>query len=200
MKKICIIGTMAAVCGIAHATTITPASMPTMVYTSGYEWGISKSTLGNATSLSSFSITINTTVGNTTTASSLYIDLIGANPVQANGFTSTSGNSENGTDFWASKTGFQIRLGAPNYGVNASNPQDNIDYTITFLAGSTALNDLNYDLATYGGFNIAFDPNCSYTTRSLSFTYSVPDTATTAVLLGMSILGLMVLRRKLAPQ
>jgi hypothetical protein len=202
MKKICITGIMAAICGIVHAASISPTSIPTMVYTSGYEWGISKSTLGNVSSLSSFSITINTTVGTSTTSSSLYIDLIGATAVAANGFTATGGNSESGSDFWQTSpnnTAFQIQLGAPNYGVDASNPQDNLNYTtITFAVGSTALNDLNYDLANYGGFNIAFDPNCTYTTSSLRFNYSVPDTAATAVLLGMSFLGLMVFRRKFA--
>jgi len=169
-----------------------------MNYDRGYEWGISKAALGGATSLSSFSITIKTTVGTSTTGSSLYIDLIGANPVA--GFTSTSGNSENGLDFWASKTGYQDQLGAPKYGSSyGSSAWDNKYYTtITFAVGSKALADLNYDLATYGGFNIAFDPNCTYTTSSLKFNYTVPDTTTTAVLLGMSFLGLMVFRRKLA--
>ena len=206
MKKTCIIGIIAALCSVAHASTITNSSVPSMSYASGYEWGITKAMLGNASSLSSFSFTINTTVGNTTPSCQLYIDLIGATPV--NGFTTKSSpaNSESGSDYWAALyTGVNYyQLGTPTYGYSATGAQDGKDYTtITFAAGSTALNDLNYDLATYGGFNIAFDPNCTYTTSYMKFNYtvsSVPDAAMTVLLLGASLLGLEVFRRKFAPE
>jgi len=76
-------------------------------------------------------------------------------------------------------------------------------YNITGTLTGTALADLNYDLAHNGGFNIGFDPNCTYysnvTTMSFTYTKSVPDTAVTVLLLGASLLGLEIFRRKFAP-
>jgi hypothetical protein len=78
---------------------------------------------------------------------------------------------------------------------------------LTYSLSAAQLISLNAYLAA-GGLSIGIDPDCTYTVGGLSFTYTtgsggiphtpVPDLATTAYLLGASLLGLEVLRRKFA--
>ncbi len=67
-----------------------------------------------------------------------------------------------------------------------------------------ALSDLTTDLAN-GFIDIGLDPNCTYSIGSITLNYTitqsntpVPDQAMTVSLLGMSFLGLLAFRRKLA--
>ncbi len=199
-----IIGILAALCGSAQATTITASSIPQMSYQYGYEWGIN---LGSGVQLTSASITLNATVANTTLGY-LYVSLLDTTPVS--GITSTSGNSESGTDFWSTKVTGNNSAGKPKYVSIAT-----LDYgtgwgsgnkdgkTVTINITGNALTDLNSYLSTSPtGFNIGFDPDCIYTFSSLCFTYTtrsvVPDTASTVLLLGVGLLGLEIFRRKFA--
>ncbi len=204
MKKTCIIGLLAAICGITHATTITPTSIPVMTYDKGYEWGIN---LGSGVQLASAWITLDATVANTTDGY-LFISLLDTAPVS--GITSTTGNTETGTDFWSSKVTGNNSAGKPKYVSLASlkygtswGSSDNDGKTVTIPISGAALADLNSYLSTTPeGFNIGFDPDCQYTFTSLCFNYttvSVPDTAMTVLLLGASLVGLEMFRRKFVP-
>ena len=206
MKKTCIIGLLAGICGIAQANTITASSIPVMTYDKGYEWGIN---LGSGVQLASASITLKATVANTTKGY-LFVSLLDTAPVS--GITSTTGNTEHNpaTDFWASKITGNNSAGKPKYvsvatldygtGWNSLN-QDGKLVTINIIGD--ALKDLNSYLSTTPeGFNIGFDPDCQYTFTKLCFNYttvSVPDTAMTLLLLGASLVGLEMFRRKFVP-
>lgn len=66
--------------------------------------------------------------------------------------------------------------------------------------------ELNNDLNALLGFDIGIDPDCIYDVGSIVLKYDItapktvpaPDVTTTAGLLGMSLMGLLFLRRKLA--
>ncbi len=102
---------------------------------------------------------------------------------------------------------------------NATQIGDKLFYTTWTFWGRTYYNTItapqtwSYALdpsdLNNGIFDIGIDPDCIYNVGSISFSYttvqtphppSVPDTATTAGLLGASLLGLLALRRKLAVQ
>jgi hypothetical protein len=69
---------------------------------------------------------------------------------------------------------------------------------------STALADLLSDIKTFGSFDLGIDPNCTYNVGTITLTFtttkkniSTPDQSMTVVLLGLSFVGLLALRRKL---
>jgi hypothetical protein len=249
MKKICIIGLLAGICGlanVANATTIaTPITInaplndlpnetlggvkntPYMEYNNAYEWGIS---LGSGVQLASATITVNATLYNESSGT-LFVSLLDSTPVS--GISWVSGNTLSSSDYWGTPaTGSAANqyftyhngtkhtagywsvnnnsLGKPEYvslGGLSYPTDDGISETIPLTTAELA--DLNSYLAstspnTGGGFNIGFDPNCTYALTGLSFSYttvpvSVPDTAMTVLLLGASLVGLEMFRRKFVP-
>jgi hypothetical protein len=194
MRKTCIVAILAGICGIVQATTITaplgslpnesfgsPVSgnAPYMEIGNGYEWGITKASLGGAANLTSFSITVTATLYNESSGN-LDFYLINSAPIsgfqQVTQSTVTSG----------------VLLVAEPYSEYTTT-------TNTFALSSSELNSLNLDIENNGGFDLGFNPNCTYAISSVRITYNTPDTAATVLLLGASLLGLEVFRRKFVP-
>ena len=125
----------------------------------------------------------------------VYYDLINGK----NGTTTLSTGGEYSYDWFTTATSYSgslDQIGSQSF--------TQLNYKIIGVTtpnfSNKALGDLTTDLA--GGFvDIGLDPNCTYNIGSITLTYtvgskSVPDTAMTAGLLGMSFLGMMVFRRK----
>lgn len=206
MTKICIIGIMAAICGIAQATTITP-TVSGQDYSSlvpsgggqshafeignGYEWGIN---LASGVQLASVTVTVNTKLINDPSGSTLYIGLIDAAPVTG---VQETGTSLSGDAYLTGLTGFVF-----DQGTFFNNNQTQNAYLYITGANLSSLNSYLAAHSTSEGFDIGFEPNCTYIVNSMSITYttkSVPDAATTVLLLGASLLGLEIFRRKFVP-
>jgi hypothetical protein len=197
-----IIGILAALCGIAQATpTVSGQNYASLVpayggYSDafeigyGYKWGIN---LANGVQLASAVVTVNTTLVNDPSGSYLYIGLIDAAPVTGVQQTSTA---YTGDGYLTHLTGF-----VTDQGTFFNNNQNQ---TVQFSITGSYLTTLNSYLAAHStaeGFNIGFEPNCTYIVSSMSITYStrsVPDTAATVLLLGAGLLGLEIFRRKFA--
>lgn len=210
MKKTCIIGLLAGICGLANVVSATTIITPTVSgqdysslvpanagyshafeYGHYYEWGIN---LANGTQLTAATVTVNATLYNTTTGT-LFVSLLDQTAVTGITQTSYSGETKGGPDYFANKTGF---VDDTSKSFTKGQPT-----TMTFTLTADDLTNLNAYLAgqtaTYEGFDIGFDPHCTYAVSSLSITYSTPDAATTVLLLGASLMGLEVFRRKFVP-
>ena len=215
---------MAQATSFTYATyTAEPKSLEgtgALVGTYAYEWGISITPLSAGQKITSATLSFNgvvlTATGN---GNDIYASLLN---LSDSGVTRYTDNDAPG-DFFNSSTftgqsssssyyqthshhslpsGYYTSLGhSQTFSLNAS-PANWID-TLSGTVTSGELGALNAD-ALDGIFDIGIDPDCHYNIKSITFTYtistpvSVPDTATTASLLGMSFLGLMVFRRKLA--
>ena len=212
MKKLTIIAGLVTICGFAQATTINaPSTLVGANVLQGqdaYAWGISPvvPTGQQVTSATlTFSSVTLTASGNSAGNGYLYTDLLN---LSTTGVATYVDNDAPG-DYFAGLSQFT--------GANSSKLSSlgsafftsvgttlNLTYTLT----SAQLISLNAYLAA-GGLSIGIDPDCHYSVGGLSFTYTtgtggiphtpVPDMATTAYLLGASLLGLEVLRRKFAP-
>jgi hypothetical protein len=227
MKKLILIGLGIGVLNLAQATSYTyatytvnaPSSLGTLVGTYAYEWGVSITPLSAGQTITSAKLSFNgvvlTATGN---GDNIYASLLN---LSDSGVTQYTDNDVPG-DFFSSSTftgtsssssyyqthshhslpsGYYTSLGqSQQFSLNASPANWTID---PFTSGE--LGALNTD-ALDGNFDIGIDPDCHYNIQSITFTYtvstpvSVPDTATTAGLLGMSFLGLLAFRRKLALQ
>ena len=206
MRKLILIGITVGIANLALANSV---SLPTGSSISGnnaYLYKVTAADLGltSGESISDVSLNFNSILLTTYGQNTFHADLINA------GYSShTYSDSDNSSDYFttSSFTGSHPASLDPigertdlTHGVSKTWSWDNTDIT----GYSTFLTDLNYDLANYGAFDIGIDPDCNYNVGSITFTYtvstpvSVPDTATTAGLLGMSFLGLLVFRRKLA--
>jgi hypothetical protein len=215
MKKSCIIGLLAGLCGLANATTISGPTGGTYPLvgssvlngTYAYEWGNS---LGSGVQLASAEIDITGTLVHSGLANGtgyLYVDLLNSS---LTGVHRATDNDVLG-DYWATQNQFK--------GANSGNLKSlgslffsaaGATVTWSFIMNGTsnaaALAALNsYLTANNGVFDIGLDPDCIFTISKLCFTYttvtnhtSVPDTATTVLLLGTSLAGLELLRRKFA--
>ena len=212
----------------ATYTVNAPSSLGTLVGTYAYEWGVSITSLSAGQTITSATLSFNgvvlTATGN---GNNIYASLLNLND---SGVTQYTDNDAYGDYFSSTKfkgttasngdyknltgskppSGYYTSLGVSQTFYLNKPAQDWIDpLTGTFnpLTGVTTgeLAILNAD-ALDGNFDIGIDPDCHYNIGSITFTYtvatpvSVPDTATTAGLLGMSFLGLLAFRRKLALQ
>jgi hypothetical protein len=198
MKKICVVGLLAGICGLANATQINaPSSLVGANVLDGnnaYEWGIN---LGSgaqvATAQIDFTgITLNVS-GNSQGTGILYYDLLKSSHTGV--ATATDGDAPG--DYWAT-----VFSGA-NITSLGSQFFTKVGTTLTWsvILNASILN--SYLTANNGVFNIGIDPDCHFTVGGLDFQYttttkhnSTPDVAMTAFLLGASLLGLEVFRRK----
>ena len=181
-----------------------------------YEWGISiplsaGQTIYSATlSFNGIVLTSTGTGGNNIKASLLNLNNTGTitwtdNDASSDYFNTTKfkGASGDYKNAYGQKptSGYYTSLGTSQaFGLNKSPA----DWSVTFNTAQLAI--LNSDVLD-GIFDIGIDPDCHFNVGSIKFTYttistphppSVPDTAASAGLLGMSFLGLLVFRRKLA--
>ena len=215
MKKLTIIAGLITVCGLAQATTINAPS--TLVGTSvllggsAYAWGISPvvPTGQQVTSATLTFTSVTLTHGNSTGSCYLYTDLLNLSSSGVTTYSDPLSNNGLGSDYFASLAQFS---GANSSKLSSLGSQffASVGTTLTwsYVLTSAQLISLNAYLAN-GGLSIGIDPDCSYNVGGISFSYTtgsggiphtpVPDMATTAYLLGASLLGLQVLRRKFAP-
>jgi hypothetical protein len=130
----------------------------------------------------------------------VYYDLINGK----NGTITISTGGEYNYDWFTkngpSYTGSLDQIGSQSFS-QLNTPVNNLQSP---YFSTQALGDLTADLAN-GFVDIGLDPNCTYSIGSITLYYtvgskSVPDTAMTAGLLGMSFLGLLAFRRKLVLQ
>jgi hypothetical protein len=226
MKKILVIVFAIGMMNLAQANTISgPITITSSISGVGamdgnyaYEWGISiplsaGQTIASATlSFNGIVLTAAGTGGSNIKASLLNLNNAGTtawtdNDASSDYFNTTTfkGSSTSNGDYknkFGSKppTGYYTTLGtSQTFGLN----QPGANWSIVF--SSAQLSKLNTDDLD-GKFDIGIDPDCHFNVGSIKFTYtlstpvSVPDTAATAGLLGVGILSLLALRRKLAVQ
>jgi hypothetical protein len=207
MKKICLIGLLAGVCGLAQATSITN-NIGTLEGDDAYAWTIGVS--ATPSTITSASITFNNitlTAANSSGTGVLYVDLL-------NNITKTAGtvgyaDGDQAGDLF-SNTSKNPKYTNPflNKGVtslittNFAKVGTTLSWTFNLTAPELAILTTQY--LTDGYFAIGLDPDCHYTVGNIIFTYNTskpsgtptPDVATTALLFGVSLLGLEVLRRR----
>lgn len=212
MKKLSVIVGLVSVCVLAQATTINaPSSLVganILLGQDAYAWGISP-VVPTGQQVTSATLTFTgvtlTHSGNSAGNGYLYTDLLNLN---TSGVATYTDNDAPG-DYFAGLASFSgsnsSKLSSLGTAFFAS---VGTSLNLTYILTSAQLLSLNAYL-TAGGLSIGIDPDCTYTVGSLCFTYttgtgpgpkgSVPDTATTAFLLGAGLLGLEVFRRKFAP-
>ncbi|HZL78623.1 MAG TPA: VPDSG-CTERM sorting domain-containing protein [Candidatus Limnocylindrales bacterium] len=204
MKKLLWTVALVASCGLVHATPINaPSSLIGTSVLDGnkaYEWGISIAVKpGQQVASAQIDFTnIKLTAANSSGHGYLYTDLLKSGNTGVHTFTD---NDAAGDYFKTQFTAANITsLGTKNFA--------SVGTTLSwsYVLTGTQLAVLNTYLLANGVFDIGLDPDCHYTVGGLSFTYtlgptpktSVPDVATTAFLLGISLAGLELLRRKFA--
>jgi hypothetical protein len=206
MKKIFIIGLLLGTLNLVQATTISaPSGLLGSNILNGnnaYEWGIALP-LASGQQVNAFSVTYTgvtlTASGNSAGTGTLYTDLLNLNNT---GVTTLTDNDAAG-DYFTGTGANTANLAAAK--VSSLNTKSfasvgtTLTWTITFTAAELAA--LNTDDAD-GIFDIGIDPDCHYTVSGLSYTYTtvktsvpVPDNAATAMLLGLSLCGLLIIRR-----
>lgn len=125
----------------------------------------------------------------------LYTDLLNS---QAPGLTTRTDNDAPG-DYWATQ------FSGKNIDPLGTEYFSKVGKTLSwsYVLDGAELTELNSYLA-HGSFNIGIDPDCHFSVGCIDITYdvgcdthSVPDATTTLFLLGSSLLGLEVVRRKL---
>lgn len=165
MKKTCIIGLMACICGVADlasantinatlsqltsenvGTTQHPNWVNAFEYDNAYEWGIS---IAKGTMITSASITLNATLYNESFGF-LYVSLLGNTPNTGTGGNTFTGNtvsgysgwSQSGPDYWAGHltSSKYNALASLSYGSSSSYPNDPNDngQTVTINLTSRA--------------------------------------------------------------
>jgi len=202
MKKILIIAAAFSLCGLAHATTVNVLSSATLNGTYAYTDGIGISlTAGQSITAAEIDWT-NVKLassGNSQGTGVLYTDLINS---KTTGLTTYTDNDSAG-DYLATKfPGNITSLGSKSFA--------SVGTTLSwsYVLNATQLTTLNsYLTSGIGVFNIGFDPDCTFPVGGLSFTYTVssspsirtvPDGATTALLLIVGLVGVEMFRRKFA--
>jgi hypothetical protein len=192
MKKICIMGLLAGICGFAQATTIT-STLGTLEGDDAYAWGI-QIIVPTGDQITSATLTFNnitlTASGNPQGTGVLYANLLNSN---SKGLVTYNDGDAAGDYF-----GLGSLLGSA---VKFASVKTTESWYDTFnLQELATLNSYLSD----GFFAIGLDPDCHYSVGSICFTYTVgkpnsvttPDVATTSLLFGTSLLGLEVFRRR----
>lgn len=201
MRTNCIIATLICAVSAAQAVTINTINAPSALVgasvlsgNNAYSWAVAP-TVASGQQIDSATINFNNitlTVANSSGTGYLYTDLLGLGGA---GVTTYTDNDAAG-DYFSGKFS-NVSLGTQFFA--------SVGTTLSwsYILNGSQLASLNNYFAN-GGFSIGIDPDCHYTVGGLSFNYttksnSVPDGATTAWLLGAGLLGLELLRRKLAP-
>ncbi len=200
------VGLLVGVYGFAQATTVTSAFQGNNALTgeNAYEWGINiVPPTGDV--ISSATLTFNditlTKSGNSQNTGILYADILNGSNSK---LTSFSDGDRAGDFFTGSSSPFSAAnvssLGSQSFVLNQK-----LSWSFTFNTAQLAT--LNAFLSD-GFFAIGLDPDCYYKVGSICFSYDVspatkivttPDMATTVLLLGASLLGLEIFRRRLFP-
>lgn len=201
MKKICFIVGLVCALTATHASAITivntinaPASLIGTSVLNGYNaysWAISP-TVAPGQQIASATVNFNNvtlTVANSSGTGFLYTDLL---MLGGSGATTY-------TDYDAAGDYFSGKYSSVNLGTQFF---ASVGTTLSwsYVLNSSQLVTLN-NLLAGSGFSLGIDPDCHYSVGGLSFDYTtksnnVPDGATTVGLLGLSLLGLEIFRRK----
>jgi hypothetical protein len=204
MKKLSLIGIIFGIASFVQATNITLVSNSSISGVNAYQYLISISLAPDQT-ISGASLSFN----NVTLTSSDAKDIISADVINANYASQTFNDNDQSGDYFVTKYPSKtvLNLGVEKftapYWSHRHWVYDTESWSDVFSSAALAI------VNTRGGiFDIGIDPDCIYTIGSIVFSYTtkttkipntpVPDTAMTAGLLGMSFLGLLLFRRKLA--
>jgi hypothetical protein len=206
MKQLIAITALTSLGALAHANTINaPSSLigyETLQGNDAYAWNVDPNLsagqdIASAT-ISFTGITLN--VPGSTGHGNLYTDILNSQMTGSHGLTTAVDNDQAG-DYWATKySGNNIMSLGDEY-FQSRGTTLSWSYTLT----GDQLTELNSYLAN-GSFNIAIDPDCHFSAECIQFDYTVgtpniqgvPDVAVTGLLLGGSLLGLELVRRKYA--
>ena len=189
-----LIGITVGIASLAQATSVTLDSGTALNGTYAYLYQVPIS-LSSGYSISDATLSFNSIGG--ANGYVIYSDLI-----KLDNSTTTPSDGDASGDYFQNTSPYKGNLdplGTKNF---TSTTAQSWSYNFT----SAELADLNATLTSYGGFDIGIDPDCTFSVCSIVFSYdiiktnggSVPDQAMTAGLLGMSFLGLLAFRRKLA--
>jgi len=208
MKKLILIGITVGLASLANATSITILNTTNSGSISGQSSYVYLEQIAKGTQISSASLYFNLTL---TASGSLpnvvFSDLINA-PNKNGVFADRSSGfstAETGTDYFQNNSSYKSYSDSLSTSAAFTTGQ-HLSWTYNFVGTTTgtSLYDLQQDVLNNGFFDIGIDPNCTYV-GSIVFNYSissggnqgsVPDQATTAGLLGVSMLGLGAFRRK----
>jgi hypothetical protein len=195
MKKLILIGITAGIASLAQANSVTLDSGTALNGTYAYLYNVNSISLPSGYSISDATLSFNSITLTSTATGVISSDLINLNNVSAQ----KTDNDASG-DYFQSNT--------PNskfYSLGTKSLTKNNTQSWSYVFTDTELGLLNNDVTSLGGFDIGIDPDCNFSVGSIVFSYdiikkntSVPDQAMTAGLLGMSFLGLLAFRRKLA--
>jgi hypothetical protein len=201
MKKLILSFMVVGACSLAHATVINaPASLVGNNVLDGndaYQWGVSINTGGQTINFAELTFTsVELTAANSSGIGYLYTDLLKLNTT---GVKTDVDNDAAGDYFTSALPATSVTsLGNEKFGKVGDTLTWNIILTTAELA---ALNSY----VALGTLSIGFDPDCHYNVGGISLTYttttphtSVPDYGMTLVLLGISLCGLELARRKFA--
>lgn len=195
MKKLFLAGLLFGSLSFAQATSVTLTSGSTLSGNNAYEYLVSMAAGQNITAASLTFTSVKLTASGWNTFS---YDIIN----RQDATTAISADGDAKGDYFTSHTPYSataVQLGNKSFTLG-----ETWNYTYTFTGALLAT--LN-SYAADGFFNFGFDPDCTYTVGSIKFDYqtqtitnhtdSVPDSATTFGLLGVSLLALVALRRRL---
>lgn len=199
---------LAGVCGLAHATSYTTtiaSKSGTLSGESAYLYKVAVNKAPTGQDVIAASITIKgldfTQVGPNDVGGigTLFVDLLNTHVA-----TTSYGDSDGVGDYFTTSK-FTGHAGTVNVATQKFTLNHTQNYTFNLTAAE--LITLNALIASTGYFDLGLDPDCVYTYTSIAFNYTfgtpttpkgtaVPDMATTVLLLGSSLLGLEVMRRK----
>jgi hypothetical protein len=201
MRKLSLIGIIFGMASFVQATEITLVSNGSISGVNAYQYLISIN-LAFGQTINSASLSFN----NVTLTSTDAKDVISADLIKANYASQTFNDNDLSGDYFATKypSTTVLNLGVKNFAApylsHGKWIYDTESWSDVFSSAALAIVNANG-----GVFDIGIDPDCKYNVGSIVISYttlttkiSVPDTALTAGLLGMSFLGLLLFSRKLA--
>jgi VPDSG-CTERM motif len=206
MKKIFLVALLFGSLSFAHATSVgAPGGMigtGALNGTYAYLWSVPVAGPQNVTAASiTFTAITETHGGNGNDISVDFGSFVGIGTVPTSGnFTKITDNDASGDAFQPNVTaGKAVHLGTRLF------PSLNVSQTWTYIFSGAQLMALNTYIAA-GNWGFEIDPDCTFDVGGIKFDYtsqtttnhvSVPDSMTTFGLLGISLLGLLAIRRKL---
>jgi VPDSG-CTERM motif len=204
MKKLFLAGALFGVLNFAQATSITFANNTTEHGQDAYLYliNLTGGALGSGVSIDSASLTFNNVTITAGGYNTFSYDIINRNDATADITTEGDVAGDYFTSGSYSHAANAVHLGTHTF---TAVPQTWTTGNVFTFTGAN-LTFLNIAAAD-GMFDFGFDPDCTYSIGSVTFTYTtaststnittVPDSAMTAALLGLSFLGLLAFRRKL---
>ncbi|MEI6192974.1 MAG: VPDSG-CTERM sorting domain-containing protein [Verrucomicrobiota bacterium] len=193
MKKALLAGLLIGSLNFAQATSITLTSGSTLHGANAYEYLVSLTAGQNITAAT---LTFNNVKLTASGWNTFSYDLIN----RQDATTAISADADTQGDYFTSHSPYSstaVQLGTKTFRLGET-------WNSTYTFSGATLSTLN-TYAADGFFNFGFDPDCTYSVGSIVFNYtaqtvtnhtSVPDSATTVMLLGASLVSLVALRRK----